>query len=217
MENKHQVHNLIILDESGSMEEIKNTIIQGFNELVQTIQGIEQQFTDQEHLISFVSFNGLGHKSIHFREPAVSLKQLDMTSYMPNASTPLFDAMGFAINKLKHSLQEQSAYNVLVTILTDGEENASKEFSGATIKQLVDELKLERWTFTYIGTDHDVEKIALTLSINNTLVFERNEEDIKRMFDREKVSREHYSRRIQSSEDTSSGYYTDSEDEKKDK
>jgi uncharacterized protein YegL len=217
MENKHQVHNLIILDESGSMEGIKNTIIQGFNELVQTIQGIEQQFTDQEHLISFVSFNGLGHKSIHFREPAVSLKQLDMTSYMPNASTPLFDAMGFAINKLKHSLQEQSAYNVLVTILTDGEENASKEFSGATIKQLVDELKLERWTFTYIGTDHDVEKIALTLSINNTLVFERNEEDIKRMFDREKVSREHYSRRIQSSEDTSSGYYTDSEDEKKDK
>ncbi|MFN5355555.1 MAG: vWA domain-containing protein [Bacteroidota bacterium] len=217
MENKHQVHNLIILDESGSMEGIKNTIIQGFNELVQTIQGIEQQFPDQEHLISFVSFNGLGHKSIHFREPAVSLKQLDMTSYMPNASTPLFDAMGFAINKLKHSLQEQSAYNVLVTILTDGEENASKEFSGATIKQLVDELKLERWTFTYIGTDHDVEKIALTLSINNTLVFERNEEDIKRMFDREKVSREHYSRRIQSSEDTSSGYYTDSEDEKKDK
>ncbi|MFM9057397.1 MAG: vWA domain-containing protein [Bacteroidota bacterium] len=217
MENKHQVHNLIILDESGSMEGIKNTIIQGFNELVQTIQGIEQQFPDQEHLISFVSFNGLGHKTIHFREPAVSLKQLDMTSYMPNASTPLFDAMGFAINTLKQSLQEQSAYNVLVTILTDGEENASKEFSGAAIKQLVDELKLERWTFTYIGTDHDVEKIALTLSINNTLVFERNEEDIKRMFDREKISREHYSRRIQSSEDTSSGYYTDSEDEKKDK
>ncbi|MFM9008269.1 MAG: vWA domain-containing protein [Bacteroidota bacterium] len=217
MENKHQVHNLIILDESGSMEGIKNTIIQGFNELVQTIQGIEQQFPDQEHLISFVSFNGLGHKTIHFKEPAVSLKQLDMTSYMPNASTPLFDAMGFAINTLKQSLQEQSAYNVLVTILTDGEENASKEFSGAAIKQLVDELKLERWTFTYIGTDHDVEKIALTLSINNTLVFERNEEDIKRMFDREKISREHYSRRIQSSEDTSSGYYTDSEDEKKDK
>jgi len=60
MEKKHQVHNLIILDESGSMESIKTTIIQGFNELVQTIQGIEKQFPEQEHFISFVSFNGLG-------------------------------------------------------------------------------------------------------------------------------------------------------------
>lgn len=60
MEKRHQVHNLIILDESGSMECIKRTIIQGFNELVQTIKGIEKQFPEQEHFISFVSFNGLG-------------------------------------------------------------------------------------------------------------------------------------------------------------
>ena len=40
METKHQVHNLILLDESGSMTSIKNTIIQGFNELVQTVKGI---------------------------------------------------------------------------------------------------------------------------------------------------------------------------------
>ena len=43
MEKKHQVHNLIILDESGSMSSIKETIIRGFNELVQTIKGIEKQ------------------------------------------------------------------------------------------------------------------------------------------------------------------------------
>ena len=130
MENKHQVHNLIILDESGSMEPIKTTIIQGFNELVQTIQGIEKQFPEQEHFISFVSFNGLGQKLLHFIDPASKLKHIDDKTYKPGASTPLFDAMGFSINKLKQSLQEQSDYNVLVTILTDGEENASKEFSG---------------------------------------------------------------------------------------
>ena len=65
MEKRHQVHNLIILDESGSMECIKRTIIQGFNELVQTIKGIEKQFPEQEHFISFVSFNGLGIKQIN--------------------------------------------------------------------------------------------------------------------------------------------------------
>ena len=46
MEKKHQVHNLIILDESGSMESIKEPIISGFNELVQTIKGIEKDFPE---------------------------------------------------------------------------------------------------------------------------------------------------------------------------
>ncbi len=62
MVNEQKVHNLIILDKSVSMKSIKTTFIQGFNELVQTIQGIEKQFPEQQHYISFVSFNGLGQK-----------------------------------------------------------------------------------------------------------------------------------------------------------
>ena len=215
MEKKHQVHNLIILDESGSMEPIKTTIIQGFNELVQTIQGIEKQFPEQEHFISFLSFNGLGHKMLHFIDPVSKLKHIDDKTYKPDASTPLFDAMGFSINKLKQSLQEQSDYNVLVTILTDGEENASIEFSGNDIKKLVEELKQNRWTFTYIGTDHDVEKIAASLSINNTMVFEKNEAGIKKMFMEEQSARAKYSNKIRFNEDTSSNYFEDNGHEKK--
>ena len=217
MEKKHQVHNLIILDESGSMESIKTAIIQGFNELVQTIQGIEKQFPEQEHFISFVSFNGLGQKLLHFIDPASKLKQIDDKTYKPNASTPLFDAMGFSINKLKQSLQGQTDFNVLVTILTDGEENASKEFSGNDIKKLVEELKQNRWTFTYIGTDQDVKKIAISLSINNTMLFEKNEAGIRKMFMKEQNSRANYSRKIRSNEDTSSNYFEDTEDDDKKK
>jgi len=217
MEKKHQVHNLIILDESGSMSSIKNTIIQGFNELVQTIQGIEKQFPEQEHFVSFVSFNSLGQKLLHFIDPASTLKQIDDKSYNPDAMTPLFDAMGFSINKLKQSLQGQTNYNVLVTILTDGEENDSKEFSGSDIKKLVEELKQNRWTFTYIGTDHDVEKIAISLSINNTMVFEKNEADIKKMFMKEQSARANYSKKIRFNEDTTSNYFDDTEDDKKKK
>ncbi|MCO6461008.1 MAG: hypothetical protein J5I59_06365 [Saprospiraceae bacterium] len=212
MEKKHQVHNLIILDESGSMESIKSTIIQGFNELVQTIQGIEKQFPEQEHFITFVSFNSLGQKLIHFIDPARKLNQIDEKIYKPNASTPLFDAMGFSINKLKQSLQGQTDYNVLVTILTDGEENASKEFSGNDIKKLVEELKQNRWTFTYIGTDHDVEKIAISLSINNTMIFAKNESGIKDMIMKEQSARVKYSQKIRSKEDTTSNYFDDTED-----
>ncbi len=207
MEKRHQVHNLIILDESGSMETIKDHIIQGFNEVVQTIKGIEQQYPEQEHLISFVSFNGLGQKLLHFIDPASKLKQISSKSYKPDASTPLFDAMGFSINKLKLALSEQTDYNVLVTILTDGEENASKEFSGFDIKMLVEELQQNRWTFTYIGADHDVEKIAFSLSINNTLVFRKDEEDIKSMFVKERSAREKYNKKIHLKEDTNSNYF----------
>jgi hypothetical protein len=217
MEKKHQVHNLIILDESGSMESIKNTIIKGFNELVQTVQGIEKQFPEQEHFISFVSFNGLGQKLLHFADPASILKQLNYKTYKPDSSTPLFDAIGFSINKLKQYLQGQTDYNVLVTILTDGEENASKEFSGNDIKNLVEELKHNRWTFTYIGTDHDVEKIALALSINNTMVFAKNEAGIEKMFKVEQSARAIYSKKIRFNEDTSSNYFEDKEGDKTEK
>lgn len=184
---------------------------------MQTIQGIEKQFPEQEHFISFVSFNGLGQKLLHFIDPVSKLKHIDDKTYKPDASTPLFDAMGFIINKLKQSLQGQSDYNVLVTILTDGEENASKEFSGNDIKKLVEELKQNRWTFTYIGTDHDVEKIALSLSISNTMIFAKNEAGIKYMFMKEQSARARYSQKIQSKEDTTSNYFDDREDEKEKK
>lgn len=207
MTKKHQIHNLIILDESGSMESIKKTIIQGFNELVQTIQGIEKQFPEQEHFISLLSFNGFGHKWLHFMDSASNLTQINDKNYNPAALTPLFDALGVGIGKLRQELQNQNDFNVLVTILTDGAENDSKEYAAIDIKKIIETLKKERWTFTYIGTDHDVEKIAVSISINNTLVFEKNEEEINKMFVREQNARSNYSKRISRNEDTSSDYY----------
>ena len=213
MSTKHQVHNLIILDESGSMESIKKNIIQGFNEIVQTVKGLEKEFTDQEHFISLVSFNGLGKKLLHFIDPVSKLECIDDTGYRPDASTPLYDAMGFSIAKLRQALANQTAYNVLVTILTDGEENASTEYSGIAIKKIVEELKLKNWTFTYIGTDHDVEKFASSLSINNMMSFSKDEEGIKNMFLKENSSRRKYHEKISKSEETGTDYYK--EDEKK--
>jgi hypothetical protein len=174
---------------------------------VQTIHGIEKQFPEQEHFISFVSFNSLGLKVLHFMDPASKLKQIDDKSYKPAALTPLLDAMGFSIHKLKQALKGQSNYNVLVTVLTDGAENASKEYSGSDIKKLVEELKQNSWTFTYIGTDHDVEEIASSLSINNTMTFEKNESDIKRMFLKEQDARASFSSKIRFKEDTTSNYF----------
>jgi len=209
METKHQVHNLIILDESGSMESIKKTVIEGFNEIVQTVKGIEKDFPEQEHFISLVTFNGRGQKLLHFIDPVSRLEQIDEKRYQPEASTPLYDAMGFSFVKLRQVVENLTDYNVLVTILTDGEENASQEYTGIAIKKLIDELKLNRWTFTYIGADHDVEGFAATISITNTMVFDKNEADMKRMFMKEKSSRYNYSQNIREKKDTGSDYYKD--------
>ena len=207
MENKHQVHNLIILDESGSMNSVKKATIQGFNETVQTIKGIEKQYPEQEHFISLITFNGVGQKLQHFIDPANKLKELDERQYTPNASTPLFDAMGFGINKLKQVLENRKDYNVLVTILTDGEENASREYSGKAIKELIEDLKQKNWTFTYIGTDHDVEGFAKAISIENTLFYKKSDAGMRDMFDKERKAREKYSQKIRAKEDTSKDYF----------
>ncbi len=207
MKNRHEVHNLIILDESGSMEPIKKNIIKGFNEIVQTIKGIEKQFPEQEHFISLVSFNGLGNKMLHFIDPVSKLEQIDARRYNPDASTPLYDAMGFSMNKLRKVLEGRRDYNVLVTILTDGEENSSREFSGATIKKLIEELKESRWTFTYIGTDHAVEEFAVSISINNSMTFQKDDEGIQQMFASERQARMAYSSKIRDNEDTEGDFY----------
>jgi CRISPR/Cas system CMR-associated protein Cmr5 small subunit len=212
MKKKHQVHNLIILDESGSMMAIKDFIIQGFNELVQTVKGIAQKYPEQEHFISMVSFNGLGHQILHYTNPIEKLEQIDASNYNPNASTPLFDAMGYSFAELRKVLKNTKDYNVLVTIMTDGLENASKEYDGIAIRNLIEELKLERWTFTYIGTDHDVESFSKSISIDNTMSFEKNQAGIKDMFDKEKYAREMYSKKIRANESTDTDFYDNPED-----
>jgi uncharacterized protein (DUF1810 family)/Mg-chelatase subunit ChlD len=204
---KRQVHNLIILDESGSMSSIKRMIVSGFNELVQSIKETEKQFPDQEHLISLISFNSSATKVIHFTDPAVKLKEIDHSQYNPGALTPLFDTIGFSINKLNAVLPKEDDYNVLVTIMTDGMENASREYSGAAIKKLIEEMKEKNWTFTYIGTDHDIESLASSISIDNRMCFAKTKGGIEEMFQKERYARKEYSRKIHTHEDEKQMYF----------
>lgn len=95
----------------------------------------------------------------------------------------------------------------MVTILTDGMENASREYTRGGIKALVEELKEQRWTFTYIGTDHDVEEVADRLSIKNSLPFKNCEEGISNMFFFEKSARIRYSENLMNDTDVSLDYY----------
>jgi hypothetical protein len=211
MEPSQKVYNLIILDESGSMDSIKKPTIAGFNEVVQTIKGMEIKFPEQEHFISLVSFNGMGIKQILFNQAVKELVEIDERRYKPGSSTPLFDAMGFSLTKQRDSIESAGPVNVLVTVLTDGEENASVEYKGEAIAALVAELKLKGWVFTYIGANHDVESFAISLNITNTMTFQANEADMKEMFVKENSARMRYSQNIRDKKASDKDFYKEDE------
>lgn len=202
-----KIYNLIILDESGSMQSIKKATIDGFNELVQNIKGIEKQFPEQEHFITFVTFNGLGIKTHLNKQPVAGLSQIDENSFNPNSLTPLYDAIGLSTLSLFNEIKNQSNTSVLVTILTDGMENDSKEFDHKKVKKIIEDLKKHDWTFTYIGANHEVEKTAISLSITNSMQFMATEADVKEMFIKENNARVRYSERTRAGESRHDMYY----------
>ena len=161
-----------------------------------------------------VSFNDLNNNILHFVDPVNKLDAINDSTYNPASMTPLYDAMGFSISKLKQYLEGKENYSVLVTVLTDGEENASKEYTGTAIKKLVDDLKQQNWTFTYIGADHDVEGMASKMNIHNTMSFDKNDSDIKRMFARESKSRVKFSLGIRNGETDTNDFYSKLENNK---
>lgn len=165
---KTRIFNLIILDESGSMMSIKKEAIDSVNETVQTIRAAQQKHTDQDHYVSLVTFNN-DAKTVYECVGVNEVMELNGETYQPNCSTALYDAMGKSLSILRKKVAADD--KVLVTIVTDGCENASYEYSGVAIKALVDELKAAGWVFAYIGANHNVEAFAAQISITNVMQF----------------------------------------------
>lgn len=165
---KTRIFNLIILDESGSMMSIKKEAIDSVNETVQTIRAAQQKHTDQDHYVSLVTFNN-DAKTVYECVGVNEVMELNGETYQPDCCTALYDAMGKSLSILRKKVAADD--KVLVTIVTDGCENASYEYSGAAIKALVDELKAAGWVFAYIGANHNVEAFAAQISITNVMQF----------------------------------------------
>ncbi|MDE6338339.1 MAG: VWA domain-containing protein, partial [Muribaculaceae bacterium] len=154
---------------------------------VQTVRAAQKRYEDQEHYLTLVSFNSDAVKTIYDCVKAERVEELTAAQYQPNCATPLYDAMGNALNQLRKNVADNDA--VLVTIITDGYENDSREYNSVTIKALVEGLKAKGWLFTYIGANQNVEEVAATISITNTLEFCANEAGTEAMFARERKAR----------------------------
>jgi hypothetical protein len=108
--------------------------------------------------------------------PAGEALPLRLEDYEPCCSTPLFDAMGFALTSMRKHVKDIEDSVVVVTVITDGEENSSTEYRGDSIRKLVAELQHEGWTFTYMGANQDSIEVAINLSIKNARNFAYDDE-----------------------------------------
>ena len=186
-----RVHNLIIVDESGSMSVIRKQAFAGMNETLQTVRQMQSKFPDQEQRVTLITFDS-DHTKIHYdNTPADQTKDLVWNAYNPSAATPLYDAIGKGISMVNAQIEDGD--NVLVTIITDGEENSSEEWTLKMVRTMIEKLKKQHWTFTLIGTDAlDVESMAHSFAIEEHMEFQQTEAGTRAMFARERRSRERY-------------------------
>ena len=186
-----RVFNMIIVDESGSMCVIERQALAGINETIETVKKMQQLHPDMEQRISLLTFDS-GHKTFKYDNvKADNVNTLSARDYNPRGGTPLYDAIGISIAKLNAQTSETD--KVLVTIITDGEENCSEEYNLHMVKTLISKMKKQGWTFTLIGTDNlDVEGMAGSMNIDNHLAFTQDEEGTRMMFARENRARRRY-------------------------
>lgn len=144
-----KTHIAIILDRSGSMAGTAVQTVVGYNEHVEQIK---EDSKTQEILVSLITFNGNVYE--HFwDENADKLTRAAAEDYVTQGSTALYDAMGYVIDKYQKTTVEDADTAYLLIVITDGEENASKQYkSSVELKNRIESLQKDKnWTFTYMG------------------------------------------------------------------
>ena len=211
-----RVFNLIVVDESGSMCVIEKQALAGLNETIQTVKKVQDAHPDMEQHITIMTFDS-GHKRyIYDNVLAKDATMLSEKDYNPGGATPLYDAVGIAISRLNAITTDDD--HVLVTIITDGEENCSTEYSLNMIKTLIEKLKKHNWTFSFIGTDNlDVESMAKEMNIDNHLTFTEDAEGTAEMFATERACRMSFMHNLFAGHAVGKGSYfnSDNNDDKK--
>lgn len=135
-----------VLDETGSMSDRKTETIDSFNEYLSALRDRKEDIS-----MTLTKFNS-GKIDVVFKKTDVDyVADLNNDTYNPNNMTPLYDAIGKTINRIKVKRRE----HILFVILTDGLENYSTEYSRKQIFNLIKDKECKGWTFVFLGADQD--------------------------------------------------------------
>jgi hypothetical protein len=153
----------IVLDRSGSMESCKESTVSGFNEFIRT-----QQELPGEAMVKLVQFDDR-YETV-FDMNLKLCPELNQNTFVPRGSTALLDAQGRTIVELGRELaalpENERPSKVIVVTLTDGLENASKEYNLERIDELIREQRDKyNWDFVFLGANQDAIQTAAAMNI----------------------------------------------------
>lgn len=156
---------VFILDRSGSMGGLESDTIGGFNAMLD-----KQKKLEGECRITTVLFDN-NYELLHDRIDIQAVSPITEKEYFVRGSTALLDAIGRTIHKTRntqqHTAEDYRAENVLFIIITDGQENASREFSSAQVKEMIETQKTASgWEFIFLGANIDAVETARHFGIS---------------------------------------------------
>lgn len=183
MKNKKTLYHFV-LDKSGSMSSCRETTIKGFNSQLETIQQLQKEFPEQEFEVSLTLFDDT-IDNVFTNVGLNTFEKLTPSMYVPNGCTALLDAIGMSINQIRMTNESKilnDEMSVVMVILTDGMENASREFSYHTIAKTIKALEeTEKWSFTFLGADIDAVHTSKMLKIREENVISFNKSNMNEM------------------------------------
>ena len=170
-EPKRPMHITIVLDETGSMADIRDATIEGFNGYIAKQQ---VELKKRKVTVTLVQFNaGSAHingkvdggiRTI-FNGALADVPTLTTSNYQPDYATPLYDAVGRGIRDTEKMVDANT--DVMVVVLTDGHENQSKEFSKSQITAMFQQKEADGWVFGFIGAGVDAWAIGAGVGLSN--------------------------------------------------
>ena len=176
-----KTHVAIIVDQSGSMESIKAETISSINAQIKTIKKEAKKSNTSITLTLFSDKVEI----LKFANPLADQKELADKDYTPGGFTAMYDAIGMTVERMKKEIDDinDTETAVLVIIITDGQENASKTWSALDIAAVVKGLTAtKRWTFTVLGANIDLAGLSETLGFakSNIAKFTSNSRGVMR-------------------------------------
>jgi uncharacterized protein YegL len=150
---------VFILDKSGSMSGLESDTIGGYNSMLE-----KQQALEGDCHITTVLFDN-DYELLHDRIDIKAVSPITEREYCVGGSTALLDAIGKTIHKIgnaqKYTADEFRAEKVIFVIITDGEENSSREYSAHRVKHMIErQTNRYGWEFIYLGANIDAVKTA---------------------------------------------------------
>lgn len=155
---------VFIMDKSGSMSGKEKDTIGGFNSMIET-----QRKAEGKAFVTTILFSH-GEKTLHDRLPLEEISPMTEDDYRVGGNTALFDAVGHAINHIsnihKYARKEDVPSKTIFVIITDGMENASREFNGERVKNMLKEKESQGWQFVFLAENLDSATSARAMGIS---------------------------------------------------